>query len=76
MEAELKYEEVFLGFLEQGLNILNGANEMSKLRRDKWRPKRRTSTIGSLRNVNARLPADCGSTLTSERTSGWPYIVE
>ena len=70
LEAELENEEGFLGFLEQGLDILTGANEVSKLRRDKRPPKRRVSARGSLRNVNVRLPADCGSTLSSERTSG------
>ena len=74
LEAELKNEEGYLWFLEQGLNILTEADEVSKLRRDKWPPKTRASARGSLRNV--RLPADCASTLSSERTSGWPYIVE
>ena len=34
------------------------------------------SARGRLRNVNVRLPAECGSTLSSEKTSGWLYIVE
>jgi hypothetical protein len=76
LEAELKNEERFLGFLEQGLNILTEADEVSKMPRDKWPPKTRASARGSLRNVNGRLPADCGSTLSSERTGGWPYIME
>ena len=76
LEAELKNEEGVLGFLEQRLDILTGANEVSKLRRDKWPPKRRASARASLRNVNGRLPADCGSTLSSEWTGGWPYIME